>query len=100
MGAREDAQQALDSTDWTGASVEYSPQTPPAMIVHSVRLPASISEWVEREADRLGVKPSVVIRNLVERAAVPSYGDLVLVRRDELQQGIMRAVEQATQPAA
>nr|MDT0663499.1 hypothetical protein [Micromonospora sp. DSM 115978] len=108
MGAREDAVRASENPDWSGAEVEHAPPPRPAMTVHSVRLPREVSEWVEAEAERTGVLPSVVIRNLVERAARPTApGETVTVRMDVLrsnlqrfEQDLTRAVEQAIEPAA
>jgi predicted DNA-binding protein len=60
---RDDAIRALDSTDWTGATVETEPRT--ASFVYSVRIPADLSEDLETEATRRGLTPSGLIRELV-----------------------------------
>lgn len=101
------ATSALNNTDWGGAEVEYPPPSSP-MVVHSVRLPVDVDEWLLSEADRQGVTPSQVLRRLVEQAArrqPTDTTDLVTVRRTVLEQGLRHALnraiqQQPTQPAA
>lgn len=55
---------ALNRRDWTGARVEDRPR--PASVVHSVRMSRDLTERLFAEAERRGVTPSEVIRDLVE----------------------------------
>lgn len=99
MTSRDDALKALEDRDWSGATVEHAPQ--PTMIVHSVRLPADLSRWLEEQATRLDIKPSALIRNLVERASRPdSDEETVTVRVSELRREVQQAVDRAIARAA
>lgn len=91
---REDAEKALASTDWTDATVDRDPR--PASIVHSVRFPAELSKKLEAEADRRGVTPSVLIRDLVTAALVAAEQDeTVTVRIADLHRAIDLALHRA-----
>ncbi|HZN19376.1 MAG TPA: hypothetical protein VFB84_14545 [Micromonosporaceae bacterium] len=96
MVSREDAVRALEERDWvTGAEVEREPR--PAMIVVSVRLPGELAVWVGDEAERRGVYPSAVIRDLVEQARrEASVDETITMRRSDLH----RAIDEAVRPAA
>jgi hypothetical protein len=87
--SRDDAMKALASTDWSGATVE-SPARPPT-VVHSARLPVDLSEQLEAEAARRGVKPSALIREYVEAGLtqLSATGDAtVTVRLADLHRAI------------
>jgi hypothetical protein len=85
--SRKAAQDALASTDWTGATVDREPR--PVSVVHSVRFPADLSKRLEAEADRQGVNPSVLIRDLVAAALVAAEQDeTVTVRIADLHRAI------------
>jgi predicted DNA-binding protein len=55
---------ALDSRDWSSATVEDRPRG--GSVVQSVRFPRDLTERLMAEAARRGVTPSEVIRDLVE----------------------------------
>ena len=64
---REDAiRAATEDTDWSGAEVETT--TRKGTMVYSTRLPDDLSRWLEDEADRCGINPSAMIRELVADA--------------------------------
>lgn len=64
MSRFDEAAEALHSRDWSGARVEDRPRS--ASIVHSVRMSRDLTERLFAEAERRGVTPSEVIRDLVE----------------------------------
>ena len=64
MSKFDDANAALENRDWSGAQVEEKART--ATIVQSVRMPRELTERLFAEAQRRGVTPSEVIRDLVE----------------------------------
>lgn len=64
MSKVEDSVAALESRDWASAEVVESPRTP--TVVQSVRMSRDLTERVYAEAQRRGVTPSDVIRDLVE----------------------------------
>ncbi|RAO22964.1 hypothetical protein [Micromonospora noduli] len=67
--SREEALRALNEpvNNWIDqAEVEYEPR--PSRMVLSVQLSPAHLTWVFEEADRRGVKPSVVIEALVNQA--------------------------------
>ncbi len=92
--SRKGAEQALAATDWTGATVEREPR--PASVVHSVRFPADLSRRLEAEADRQGVTPSVLIRDLVTGALAAAHRDeTVTIRVADLHRAIDLALHRA-----
>ena len=94
MGRREDAERALNGTDWSGASVDRDAR--PVSVVHSVRFPAELSTRLEAEAHRQGVTPSVLIRELVSAALLAVEQDeTVTVRVADLHRAIDRALRRA-----
>lgn len=95
MTRRDDALRALDSRDWTGAEVEQGPR--PASIVHGVRLSPETSDKLLAEADRRGITPSALLREIVDKA-LDERGDddLVVLRRADL----LRAIDTIAQRAA
>ena len=94
MSRRKIAEDALASTDWAGAAVEREPR--PASVVHSARFPAELSKKLEAEADRQGVTPSVLIRDLVTAALLAAEQDeTVTVRIGDLHRAIDLALHRA-----
>jgi hypothetical protein len=91
---RDDAKRELDSADWTGATVDREPRQP--TIVHSVRFPNELSARLEAEADRLGLTPSALIRDLVAAALLAAEQDeTVTVRVADLHRAIDLALHRA-----
>jgi hypothetical protein len=92
--SRKKAADALASTDWSGATVDR--QSRSVSVVHSVRFPADLSRKLEAEADRQGVTPSVLIRDLVSAALVAGEKDeTVTVRIADLHRAIDLALHRA-----
>jgi len=92
--SREDALRALNEADWSSAEVERAPR--PVSVVHSVRLPAELSERVEAEAQRRGVTPSAVIRELIEVGLSTVSDDAtVTVRVSDLRRAIDTIIQRA-----
>lgn len=56
MSKFDEATAALDSRDWSDATVDDTPRTP--TVVQSVRLPRDMSEQLLAEAQRRGVTPA------------------------------------------
>jgi hypothetical protein len=91
---RDEAERSLASTDWSGSTVEREPRQ--VSIVHSVRFPAELSKKLEAEADRQGVTPSVLIRDLVTAALLAAEQDeTVTVRIGDLHRAIDLALHRA-----
>jgi hypothetical protein len=87
--ARTAAEDALNSRDWSGATV-VTTETPPSS-VYSVRLPAATSAWLMSEADRRGVKPGTLLAEFVaaaRSAAEHDQGAEVTVRVADLHAAI------------
>jgi hypothetical protein len=94
MSRRKEAAEALANRDWSGATVDREPRQ--VSIVHSVRFPAELSKKIEGEADRQGVTPSVLIRDLVAAALVANERDeTVTVRVADLHRAIDLALHRA-----
>jgi predicted DNA-binding protein len=92
--SRDEAERSLANTDWTGAMVDREPRQ--VSIVHSVRFPAELSKKLEAEADRQGVTPSVLIRDLVTAALLAADQDeTVTVRLADLHRAIDLALHRA-----
>ena len=93
--SREDALKALGDTDWSAAEVDQRRR--PVSVVHSVRLPATLSERLEAEATRRGILPSNLIRELVEAGLAPAVSDdtTVTVRVADLRRAIDTVVQHA-----
>ena len=64
MSTFDDANAALQSRDWSNARVDDKRRT--ASVVQSVRMPRDLNERLLVEAQRRGVTPSEVIRDLVD----------------------------------
>lgn len=94
MVGREEAVAALESQDWSGVEVDRDER--PATIVVSVRLPADLADVLAGEAERRGVKPSLVLRDLVEGLRPADAEETVTLRRSDLH----RAIDQALGSAA
>jgi hypothetical protein len=92
--SREDAERALASNDWSGATVER--ESRPASVVHSVRLPAELSARLEAEAGRRDITPGALIREMIDIGLKPLGGDVVVtVRLADLHRAIDTAVQHA-----
>ena len=84
----------MAQTDWTGATVEREPR--PVSVVHSVRFAAELSERLEAEAQRRGLTPSALVRELVETGLAPIAEDAtVTVRISDLHHAIDAALRRA-----
>jgi predicted DNA-binding protein len=91
---RDEAMQVLAETDWSGATVERERR--PVSVIHSVRFPAEVSDRLEAEAERRGLTPSALVRELVE-AGLSDVDDntTVTVRVADLHRAIDRALHRA-----
>jgi predicted DNA-binding protein len=87
----DEATDALDSRDWSTATVDDKPRTP--TIVQSVRMPRDLVEKLFTEAERRGVTPSQLIRDLVEAGLTELDEDAtVTVRVSDLRRAIESVV--------
>ncbi|MFG1925037.1 hypothetical protein [Cryptosporangium sp. NPDC048952] len=84
MSVHDDIETALASDNWDGAVVEREPRQ--AKVTHSVRLDAEVSARVAAEATQRGIKPSDVLRELVDAGLAARGTDepAVVVRPGEL----------------
>jgi predicted DNA-binding protein len=73
----DEATAALDDRDWSAAQVDDQPRR--ATVVQSVRMSRELTERLLAEAQRRGVTPSEVIRDLVE-AGLNAVDESVTVR--------------------
>jgi hypothetical protein len=73
MSAREDALRALAETNWSDVVVVE--RTVPAKVVVSARVDPDDAVVLEAEARRRGIKPSVVLRDIVAEWAAGQRGD-------------------------
>ena len=91
---REEAMRALADTDWSGATVERERR--PVSVIHSVRFPTDVSQRLEAEAERRGLTPSALVRELVEAGLSGADDDTtVTVRIADLHRAIDRALHRA-----
>jgi predicted DNA-binding protein len=91
---RDEAMQALENTDWSGATVERERR--PVSVIHSVRFPTELSERLEAEATRRGLTPSALIRDLVDAALTGTPDEAtVTVRVADLHRAIDSALRRA-----
>lgn len=93
---RDEALRLLNAPlDLTGATVDTEPSQ--VKIVHSVRLEPTASERLFAEAERRGVTPSVLLREIVERALapVPDSETTVTVRLADLHRALDSVVQRA-----
>lgn len=90
MAAKTDeARRALQERDWSGGQADH--EAGAASIVFSARLKGELADWVAAEADRRGVKPSVVIRDAVAAARTAATADeAITVTRGDLHRLIDR----------
>lgn len=92
---REKARRALaEPLDFTGAVVDTQP--PRAKVVQSVRLDPELSEQLEAEAARRGVRPSALVREFVAQGLAAAASEAtVTVRLADLHRAIDAAVYRA-----
>ncbi len=93
MSKFDDATAALDDRDWSSAQVDDKRRT--ATVVQSVRMPRELTERLFAEAQRRGVTPSEVIRDLVE-AGLSAIDESATVRLAD----VRRAIEALAHRAA
>jgi hypothetical protein len=92
MTKREEALQALESRDWTGAYVDDTKRQ--ISIVHSVRVDQELSEWIAAESERRGVSPSLIIRDaLTEAKAAQASDETVTLKLSDLHRAVNRLVQ-------
>jgi hypothetical protein len=92
MTKREEALQALESRDWTGANVDDMKRQ--ISIVHSVRVDQELSEWIAAESERRGVSPSLIIRDaLTEAKAAQASDETVTLKLSDLHRAVNRLVQ-------
>jgi len=89
----EEALAVSGNRDWSGATVEHAPREP--MVVESVRLPREMRRWLEEIADRNGVNPSVMIRNIIAAAwKEDTAGENAMVRVSDVRRAIATIAQQ------
>jgi len=93
VSKHEESAAALDSHDWSSAGVIDTPRSP--TVVQSVRMSRELTERVFAEAQRRGVTPSDVIRDLVE-AGLSQVDESATVRLADVQ----RVIESLARKAA
>ncbi len=93
MSKFDEATAALDDRDWSSAQVDDKRRT--ATVVQSVRMPRELTERLFAEAQRRGVTPSEVIRDLVE-AGLSAIDESATVRLAD----VRRAIEALAHRAA
>lgn len=74
MSVRDEALAALDSGDWSGATVAEGAGAG-AKVVVSARIEPDEAAVLAAEADRRGVKPSVILREIVAAWTAQRRGD-------------------------
>lgn len=98
MTSREDALNALNDRDWTGADVDTG-QPSNVTIVVSARLHADLAAELFAEAEARGVKPGVLVRDLVEQglSAVKAASDehVMVIDPAALQTEIQQAIRRS-----
>ncbi|NDL56242.1 ribbon-helix-helix protein, CopG family [Phytoactinopolyspora mesophila] len=93
MNRFDKANAELEDRSWSTAEVHKRP--PKASVVHSVRMPRDLTERLLVEAQRRGVTPSEVIRDLVD-AGLSSAERSPTVRLVD----VHRAIDSLTQKTA
>ncbi|MEV0733410.1 hypothetical protein [Polymorphospora sp. NPDC050346] len=84
--------EALDSRDWSGAEVETNESR--GSVVHSTRMSRDLTERLFAEAERRGIRPSVLVREYVEAGLAAAAGsETVTIRLDVLHRAIDTAVK-------
>lgn len=84
---------ALEDRDWSDATVETEPRR--AGVVHSVRMSRDLTERLFVEAQRRGVTPSEVIRDLVDAGLMASERSATVRLAD-----VHRAIDSLTKKTA
>jgi macrodomain Ter protein organizer (MatP/YcbG family) len=93
MNTFDKANAELEDRNWSTAEVHK--RTRKSSVVHSVRMPHELTERLVREAQRRGVTPSEVIRDLVD-AGLASAERSPTVRLVD----VHRAIDSLTQTTA
>ncbi|GAB1646606.1 CopG family transcriptional regulator [Krasilnikovia sp. MM14-A1259] len=96
MSKHDDAIAALEDRDWSGAQVDNRPRA--ATVVQSVRFSRDLTERLLAEAERRGVTPSEVIRDLVE-AGLTTVDESATVRLADVHRVINTLAQRAADPA-
>ena len=92
MSKHEESAAALENHDWSSAEVVDTHRSP--TVVQSVRMSRELTERVFAEAQRRGVTPSDVIRDLVE-AGLSQVDESATVRLADVQRAIESLARQA-----
>lgn len=90
----DEALAALARRDWSDAEV-VDDRPRKASFVHSVRMPAELTDRLFAEAQRRQVTPSEVIRDLVEAGLAEAEGSATVRLAD-----VRRALDRLARPAA
>lgn len=97
-----DRNEAINSRDWSSATVDTS--TEEAMAALTFRLPAALLERIFIDAEAQGVKPRVLVRQIVEKHYEQPSGDVRLIHlqqfRSELEKAVEQVVARTTEPTA
>ena len=94
MSKINDALAAMESRDWSTATVEDRPKA--STIVHSTRMSHELTERLFEEAERCGITPSELIRQAVEaRLDIGHPSEVVTVDVAVLHHAIDQAVRRA-----
>jgi predicted DNA-binding protein len=100
MSKRDKALAALDGPlDWAGADVDDRPRN--VQVVQSVRMPRDLTERLAAEAQRRGITPSDLVRELV-RAGLDEIDQAgnVVVNLADLHRVIEGAIKSVARDAA
>jgi hypothetical protein len=92
MTSREEALQALESRDLSGAEIDDTSRK--VSMVYSVRVDRELAEWIADEAHRRSVSPSLVIRDaLVEAKTAEASDETVTLKLSDLHRAVNRLVQ-------
>ncbi|WP_129669917.1 hypothetical protein [Phytoactinopolyspora endophytica] len=87
------ANAALEDRNWSAAKVDTQPRK--ATVVHSVRMSRDLTERLLTEAERRGITPSEVIRDLVDAGLTTAERSTTVRLAD-----VHRAIDSLTQKTA
>ena len=98
MSKFDDAAAALDNRDWSDATVDDKQRS--VSVVQSVRMPRDLVEKLYTEAERRGVTPSQLIRDLVEAGlSTPAEDTTVTVCAADLHRAIDHVLRKSNRVA-